>query len=280
MYNNDNLKTLYIELCQYKYFDYYNTNYKNYSTDKITKWYFYNNDNDFCILSLEQIISKKIINNYLTDIINRNWYIACESKNFISEHITDIFEYYKNIKNNLVEMNENYTNNIKNINEIVKIIGKYQSKNYTDVIWKFYNIKKSIDYIKIHVNLFLNNELKNIKIIKKSNNKSEKEELYNINELILYLQNISKDIQNQIKNDIPELINLKNLHLHENNEVNEVNQLNNELHSLSINDNFEIASRKYLSNKYKNLFIKKKLINRLSIQTCKSINELTKYDFY
>lgn len=252
------LKILYKELCEYKFFDFYRINYKQNNYDKITKWYFYDENEKFNILSFDQICNKNVS---LNDIIERKWYINNETNLFSYEIITDIYNFTDNIKPYLIKMDENYKNNIKYIKQLSEVIDNYDYKDNKTINWRILNASKSIEYIIISLNIFLNNNENNIQINIKHKNKKEKIENYSFDKLLAYIK--KNNIKRENKNIDPELIN---------DQKNE-NELNITMKNLSIHKEIEnryvIRPRNEVSNSYKNLFIKKNLITRLSIQSCK-----------
>lgn len=255
---NDNI---YDAIYKYKFFDYLSIDYNTEKYNKTTRWKFYDKENNLNILILDQMTTKILKNKVLVDTITKNLYILKEYDNFKYKKImdNDVCKFVEEIKPSLELMNENYKNNINYIDEIQKIIKHNVSKDCECIKWKIKNIKKTIEYVEIYVNLFKNNNDKNIKVIKKQTNKNEKIEFYSINETFEFLKKISKDIDKNIE--------LKNT-------VNE--NLDIKIQNLSINKkvNYEIRPKKEVSNDYKKLFIKTKLIDRLSVQSCKSKHEI------
>lgn len=261
MQNIDKLRNLYNDLCQYIFFNKFSINYKTNTTDKFTTWKYYDDKNDLNILLFNQVYMKKISN---TNVIDRNWYISKESTNFKYKQIDDIYSFINENESYLKKMTENYNNNVESIQDLNNIIGKYHTKNYKYVNWNFYNTKKTTEYIKIYIDLFLDNSLKNIKVIKKTKNKNEIEEMITITDLFLFINKLKQDIQKH-------QVNIDNTDLN-NNIVNDIQNLS--ITTDNINDHYEIKPRKEISNTYKNLFIKRSLINRILTQTGKNKTEI------
>jgi len=231
------------ELSKYKYFDYYNTD-KKYITTKIRKWYFYD-DNEFITLMCNELVQN--------DKIQKKWYVK-ESRccvNYVK--INDVSEYKNQIESNLIKMNENYINNMKNISQINEIIGLHTSKSYNCILW---NLDENSNKIKISLNFFLENEKEtNIDVITKSDDK-EVITKYNIKKLNTYLKKLMKNKQKN--NDLNNKMENLNLNTPENTPENTEEKNNDK--------NFEIKPRREISNKYKNLFIKNKIHKRLKVQ--------------
>jgi len=269
---NVELKEFYQSLCKYKFFDFYKFDYKRNTYDKTTQWVFYDKDNTLNILIFEQTQSKEVHNYSMIDTIKREWFVIKESDNFLYKNISDIFDFIKENEEFIRKMNMNYLNNINHVNYINEFLHKNISKDYKYVVWKFENITKTNEYIKIYIDLFLDNDDKNIKILKKSKGKKEIEEYYNINELLEYLKKICKTYKkNNIDKKFEELNNNFSV-------LNTTDDIDTPTIVINVENN-EIISKKEISQTYKNLFIKKPLINRLSIQTGKYKYELLKENF-
>jgi hypothetical protein len=253
------IKNLYHHLCKYKFFDYFNINYKIGNYDKTTKWYFYDDEGNFNYLRFDQITIKKVLNKNMYDVFERLWYINKESNNYITENIPNIKEYINEIEHYLIKMNDYYTQNHITIHKINELIGRHMYKDTKNIIWNLGSNKKNIEYIKIYINVFKNNNEDNIKIVTKSKNKNETDTYYNVSDFIVYLNNNLKDLYN--KKDT----------------LNE-NELTSKIENLSIentNTNQEfpnlyiVRPRNEVANTYKNLFIRHKLEKRIIIQSCK-----------
>lgn len=250
-------KILYDELCKFKFFDYFSMNYKTHNYDKVTKWKFYDKNDNFNILSFVQT-NMAIHKKNILQAIDRKWYIGLESNNFKYTQID--YNGINELKEYLQQMTENYENNISYLNEINNIIGKTTSKDYKNTSWNLRNIKHkktTFEYISVSFCLFKENfKNKNIKIIKKNKNKNETVEFIDITDFLKFIKNISFETTE-----------------------NDKTQSTEEIEPKICKDkkdyiNYEIRPRNEISNTYKNLFIKKKLMDRLSIQSGKTKNEL------
>lgn len=263
---HEKLKNLYKDLCKYKFFDYYSVNYKYGKTDKTTKWVYYDNNKNLNILVFDQINNKNPIDNICVDIIERNLYILKNVNSLKYEKITNIYEFTEEIKDYLHDMTINYNININNLTEIQNIIGKYNYKDIKSVNWTLYSSKKTIEYIKINMNLFLNNtEQNNIQITIKNTNKNEKIEYYNTEKLIIYLKKLS--------NNLILIREKQSILTKQNQEDNTPISLNKE------NIKYEIRPRNEISTEYKNLFIKSRYINRFCVQSGKYKYEILEKKF-
>jgi hypothetical protein len=212
--------------------------------DKITKWKFYNEENDFLILIFDQSVCK--ISKY--NIIYRKWYISKQSNNFRYELIYDISKFVNNNELNLIKMKDNIEKNNKIIKELTTILGNITHRNDQFICWN--------NDIRVTIDIYKSNDDKNINInYLKENQKSKKEiikdltfkEILNIFKKLDLNQNVIKNTQIQNTNE--------NINKNVTENINQNKSLIF-IQPLIKKKEEKIYSRKELSEEYKHLFIK------------------------